>query len=785
MSSTSESPAVTAALAPEGATSGLAHALELGFELAVTPTALMTALGVYGRVNAAYAALLGRETSWFPGRSFLEVTHPDDRVRDTSFLDRLFAPDTTQVGVQKRYLREDGSVVFARVSVSVLERTADGRPSLLMTEVADHTALHGALDALRASEERLNFAMEATNDGLWDWDFATGELSVNNNWSRMLGYEPGELVPHISTWETLSHPDDVPLAYANLDAHVRGEVAQVDFEMRMQRKDGSWCWILNRAKVVGRNPDGSPRRIVGTHTDITARRAQAQATRQQAALLDSVLSNIAIVIAILGQSGRIEYINAHFHRLLGWTLEEMQHTDVFSLMYPDPDYRARVAAAVSEGGSQWRDWTARTRDGHEITISWNNVPLPDGRIVGIGTDVTATRAAEAAEERHSEQMQQAQKLESLGLLAGGIAHDFNNLLVGVLGNASLAEEILTPDSDAAFLVGEVRAAATRAAELTRQLLAYAGRGRFVVEPVDLSLLVGEMSALLRAAMSKDAALRSELAPELPAVEADATQLRQVVMNLITNASDALGDAPGTVSLRTSVREPAESERHAVVGGTTLAPGRYACVEVSDTGAGMDDSTLARIFDPFFTTKSTGHGLGLAATLGIIRSHKGGIAIRSTVGRGTTVCVYLPTIERTARMSPTPTPGSMRAIRGDGHILLADDEAAVRRVAAMSLERAGFIVTQCRDGAEAVQVFQADPGKWRAVVLDLTMPNLGGQDALLAMRAIRDDVPAVLCSGYASEELSVKVTSLDAVIFVQKPFTAARLTAALFEVAPSN
>jgi PAS domain S-box-containing protein len=763
---------------------GIARALELGFDLAVTPTALMDGTGRYIRVNAAFAALFQREPHELVGISFAELTHPDDRSRDLGTLEHLRETDTAQLTMQKRYLRADGSIVYAKTAVTVLGRDA-GRPILMMSEVADHTALHGALEALQESEQRLSFAMEATNDGVWDWDFASGALIVNENWSQMLGYAPGELSPHISTWERLSHPDDVPTAYAQLESHIKGEIPQVDFEMRMQRKDGRWLWIRNRAKVVARFEDGAPKRVVGTHTDISAQREQAETLRRQATLLDSVLSNIPIAIDIISPDRGIEYINAYAEQLLGWSLAEMRETDVMAQIYPDPEYRARVYASMSEGSPESRDWELRTRDGRVLTMSWSNVRLPDGRVIGIGLDVTALRATEAAEARIEQQIQQAQKLESLGLLAGGIAHDFNNLLVGVLGNASLAEELLAPGSDAAHLVAEVRAAASRAADLTRQLLAYAGKGRFVVEPVDVSLLVGEMASLLRAATSKHATLHQELAPGLPAVEADATQLRQVVMNLITNASDALGDAPGRISLRTSVRVPTEAERNTLVGGTSLPGGRYVCIEVSDTGAGMSPDTLSRIFDPFFTTKKTGHGLGLAATLGIIRSHRGGISLQSTEGQGTSICIYLPALERTVRPTATPQVGDVRSIQASGAVLLADDEPAVRQVAVRSLERAGFQVTQCKDGLDALDRFSSDPARWCAVVLDLTMPNLGGQEALLRMRALRADLPAVLCSGYASEELNAAVMALDGVTFVQKPFTASQLISAIFEVVPQH
>ncbi|WKW12407.1 PAS domain S-box protein [Pseudogemmatithrix spongiicola] len=756
--------------------------LELGFELAVTPTAVLDGEGRYLRVNEAFAQLFGHPKAWFVGRSFLEITHPLDVERDRGFIDRLREKHVNRATVEKRYRRADGALIYAQTSVAVLERDGD-RPTLLMSEVQDITALHTALEALRSSEERLAYALDASNDGLWDWDVPTGRLFFNARWAEILGYDPDELDRHISTWEGLIHAEDRERADAALVEHIAGRTSGVAVDLRMRHRDGHWVWVHDRAKIVVRDANGSPRRIVGTHSDISARLQEREKLAAQKAVLDTVLSNIPIAIDIVGADGKVEYVNAHCERLLGWSFEEMLQVDLMAEVYPDPAYRAQVLASFDDGSAEWRDWQLRTRDGRTLTTSWANVRLADGRVIGMGTDVTQQRAAEAMEEHLERQLQESQKLESLGLLAGGIAHDFNNLLVGVMGNASLAEETLPPHSEARELVTEVRRAASRAADLTRQLLAYAGKGRFVVEPVNVSALVTEMASLLRAAVSKRATLQQDLASDLPAVEADATQLRQVVMNLITNASDALGDADGSIALRTSLQEPDAAVRASVAGGTPLAEGRYVCLEVEDSGAGMAPETLARIFDPFFTTKQTGHGLGLAATLGIVRAHRGGIRVESRAGRGTLVRLYLPALASTVRHSPTPQVGSVAALRGSGVVLLADDEESVRTVARRSLERSGFTVVACADGLEALDHFRKDPGRWRVVLLDLTMPGLGGQETLLAMREMRADLPALLCSGYASEELSPRILGLDGVGFLQKPFSVASLTAAIFELCP--
>jgi two-component system, cell cycle sensor histidine kinase and response regulator CckA len=356
-----------------------------------------------------------------------------------------------------------------------------------------------------------------------------------------------------------------------------------------------------------------------------------------------------------------------------------------------------------------------------------------------------------------------QKLESIGVLAGGIAHDFNNLLHVVLGNADLARLQLDAAAPAREYLDEVIRATQRAGELTQQLLAYSGRGAIEIRHLNLSDEVREMATLLRTAISKQATLVWELTPGLPAVTADPTQVRQVVMNLITNASDALGDAAGTITLRTGL------------------DGELVFLEVSDTGVGMDTGTLQRIFDPFFSTKFTGRGLGLAAVMGIVESHHGHIRIRSAPGEGTTFCILFPAVPDSADVGPPRV--SATQWRGQGTVLVVEDEEGVREVVRRMLERLGFQVITAEDGIAALERLEAHQGAIAAVLLDLSMPRMTGQEALHEIRRLRPDVPMVLMSGYTEQEVASKL--LDSVGgatgFLQKPFLPEDLTSVLREV----
>ena len=369
------------------------------------------------------------------------------------------------------------------------------------------------------------------------------------------------------------------------------------------------------------------------------------------------------------------------------------------------------------------------------------------------------------------------------MLAGGIAHDFNNLLVAILGYADLALLDLPSTAPARAKVEEIKKASMRASQLTSQMLAYSGKGRFVVEPVDLSELVTEMSHLLEISKSKKVVLRYDLAENLPLVEGDATQLGQVVMNLITNAAEAIGDRSGVIALHTGVME-ASREYLADIGlGEQLPPGYYAYLEVSDTGCGMDKEMQQRMFEPFFTTKFTGRGLGLSALLGIVRGHQGAVKVYSEPGKGTTIKVLLPCMDLDAgeppRKDTSATDGE--TWQGSGTVLIADDEEAVRTVGKMMLSSIGFDVLTACDGQEAVDVYRENVGKIRAVLLDMTMPRLSGEETFRELRQIDPDVQVVLCSGYNEQEAINHFTGKGLAGFIQKPYDIQTLIAKFRQV----
>jgi PAS domain S-box-containing protein len=513
----------------------------------------------------------------------------------------------------------------------------------------------------------------------------------------------------------------------------------------------------------------------------TARLHQAnQEIRDREAHLDAVIQNLPV--AIFGKDPRRNYAftlwNARSEQIFGLRKTEVMGRSDHDFFPPAQAeaFRAKDEEVVRTGRIlDIPEERVLSRSLGEIVLHTRKVPLFDESgtpilLLGISEDITDQRTMEEA-------LRQAQKLESLGVLAGGIAHDFNNLLTAILGNLGLAG-LHAPEGHPAFpFLRNAEATTLRAAELTRQMLAYSGKGVFEVRPVDLNQAAGEMASLLKVSISKKVALRFQFAESLPAIEADAAQLQQVVMNLVTNASEAIGESEGEILLATGMTELDAAQAAALHPGSPIPSGRYVFLRVEDSGAGMSPEVLSRIFDPFFTTKFSGRGLGLSAMLGILRAHHAGIGIRSVPGRGTEFRLFFPEgspAPREARALPSPPP----PLRERGTILIADDEPEVRAATATMLRGAGFEVMEASDGQEACELWRREGDRIRAVLMDLTMPRMDGRSAARAILEAGPRVRIILTSGFPVD--SDARTPMDAGLagFLQKPYQLKDLLAAL-------
>jgi PAS domain S-box-containing protein len=659
------------------------------------------------------------------------------------------------------------SVLVSRISQvrrrreAALRRTAEELE--LRVQERSQEALTSAL-AYREAEDRLRFVLDSADIGYIDYDIARDSSTRSLKHDQIFGFPDG--MPHwdYHTLLTSVHPEDrVAVGDQIRGIFTRGKASG---EFRVVWPDGTIHWLWGQARGH-RNPQGKPAHISAVIADVTRRKLDEESLREQAQLLD--LAHDAIFSQ--DRSEAIQFWSQGAERMYGWTREEAVGRVSYELLrtgFPDPldEIRRKMAA---EG--HWEGQLTHVRkDGAVLQVSgrWAARRGSSGDVQGtlqINSDVTERLRIE-------EQLRHTQKLESLGVLAGGVAHDFNNLLTGILGNASLALEGVPVHHPQRQFLEEVMRASERAADLTRQLLAYAGKGRFVMRTIDLSALVRDIGGLLQTSIAKTVQLRFQLDNRLPGIDADPGQLQQIVMNLVINGAEAIGPEGGTVLVITAAQEVDDAYIATMSSaGELLRPGRYIILEVHDTGCGIEPETLARMFDPFFTTKFAGRGLGLSAVLGIVRSHKGAIKVYSKPGQGATVKVLLPASSNPVTAAPPAFSGQLG---GTGTILVVDDEDVVRQTARHTLQRYGYQVVLASDGAEAVECYRGRPDAISLVLLDLTMPVMSGEETLGHLQTVNPRVRVLLTSGYNEIEAVQRFAGKGLAGFIQKPYTASAL-----------
>ena len=516
--------------------------------------------------------------------------------------------------------------------------------------------------------------------------------------------------------------------------------------------------------------------------DITDRMKAEQALRDSEKRFRLFMKHLPACVFIRDREGKIVYANEYFGRVLSVNPEAVVGKPDSEVLPPELVAHLRAGDSQPEisSGMYHHVEEVTIRDSRRLFDTYRFLLTGDDQeqlLAGICMDVTDQRRAEEERRRLEAQMLQTQKLESLGLLGGGIAHDFNNLLAGILGYADLALTDLPPGTPIHNNVLEVVSSSKRAAELCNQLLAYSGQGRFVVEPTNLSHLVRDMRHLLEISVSKKATLVFDLADTLPAVECDATQLRQVVMNLAVNASEALDVNQGLVQIATGAMACSRAYLLSTVLGEQVSEGTYVTLTVRDTGCGMTEDTRLRMFDPFFSTKFTGRGLGMAAVLGIVRGHRGAIRVDTSLGHGTTVTILLPASVKPLPNTPGKLPSQGDEWRGAGTALVVDDEQVVRTLAVHMLSKLGFSALSAGNGDEAVSLIRERGREIVLVLLDMTMPIYGGTEVYEKIRKLGMDVPVAFTSGYNKED-EISNMKDPRVAFVQKPYQLETLRAKL-------
>ncbi|QXE92170.1 PAS domain-containing protein [Geomonas subterranea] len=561
------------------------------------------------------------------------------------------------------------------------------------------------------------------------------------------------------------------------------DIAKYHIIEQQLQANGERYWV-DTTKVPLRDETGAVVGVLGIYDNITERKAIEEARDRALAMLESLLASSPTGILVYdGESGACVKANQAIATMVGGTVEQLLSQNFRSIAsFKETGIYALGELVLDDGQTRAMEVDINTSFGKsfEVEVFLSRFDV-EGRhhLMFISVDLTERKQLENEKRLIEAQMLHVQKLESLGVLAGGIAHDFNNILMVVLGNADLALLRLPPGSPACENLVQIEQAASRAADLARQMLAYSGRGKFVIENLDLTRVVQEMAPMLEVSISKKALLRYDLAPDLPPVSGDATQLHQVILNLVINASEAIGDGTGVISISTKLTECDRAYLSESWVDDRLPEGAYVVLEVSDTGCGIDREVIPKIFDPFFTTKFTGRGLGMAAVLGIVRAHKGAIKVYSEKGKGSSFRLLLPCVHGAA---DHPEPSPLRELwRGSGTVLLADDEESIRVLGSDMLRALGFDVTLACDGREAVELFKTGMDDIVCVLLDLTMPYLDGEQTFRALRAIKPDVKVIMSSGYNEQEVSQKFAGAGLSGFIQKPYKVVEMSRKLSEV----
>ncbi|MEQ1858832.1 MAG: PAS domain S-box protein [Chthoniobacteraceae bacterium] len=738
--------------------------------------------GCFVLVNDAYQRLFELGTDAVLGRSDLEIERMHGYAERYAADDRhVLDSGLPLINREEPYPMADGRSGWFLTSKFPL-RDGEGRVIGLVGIARDITEMRRATDELARTREKLFDHVENSPLAVVEWSPDFRIERWGGQAEAMFGWTAAEVIGrHFGDWAFVV-PDDLPAVMEIGGRLMDGSDRRNVSRNRNLTTDGRVLHCVWHNSGL-HDADGRLVSVLSLVEDVTDRVRAEQAARESQQLYHTLVEATDTGYVVIDGAGCVIEGNAEYVRQTGHrSIEEIRGRRVDEWTAPhDLERNAReVEKCVRTGSTHNLEIDYRWPDGRILPIEVSARVIDDSagrRIIALCRDISARRTAEDERQQIERKLQEAQKLESLGVLAGGIAHDFNNLLTGILGNASLAAMDLPPDSPVLGFVEQIETASTRAAELCQQMLAYSGRGRFVIRDLDLNKVIAETTELLRVSISKRAHLTLDLARGLAAVKADGTQIRQVVMNLVINASEAIGESGGDIRVRTGLLHTDRATFEGAHLAPEIAAGNYVFLEVCDDGCGMPDEVRQRIFDPFFTTKFTGRGLGLAAVLGIVRGHGGALQVETEPGRGTTFRVLLPASQGMAEIEAR-SPASPSEWRGSGTVLVIDDEPTVSRAAGQILRSLGFEVRLASDGVEGLEIFRADPQGFALVLLDLTMPRMGGEEVCKALHELRPELPVILVSGFNEVEVATRFGEGGPAAFIQKPFGIATLRESL-------
>lgn len=631
----------------------------------------------------------------------------------------------------------------------------------------------------------LQSAIEQLSEGLVVLNQEGVIIFANNAIAKMHGYEKpaeiiGKLISIFHTPEQMTH-EVLPLRKKIT------EFGAYQAEVGHMRKDGS-VFPTFMSTIIFKDKKGNIAGRVATITDLSKQKETNEALRKSEDKFRALAETSLGCLWEFDENKIVKYASQKIKDILGYEPEEVLGKSFLQFLTPDEAERIKNILQSDQPPLPINQLEAKclTKDGQVVVLDTNGVPFFDSSGTfrgyrGISRDITTRKKAEETQRKFEAQMQQMQKFESLSILAGGVAHDFNNLLMVISGNADLGLMETPKDTTLAELLQEIKDAAIRASKLSNQMRAYSGQGHVGMEQLVFNDIVAEILRLLKTSIPKQIHLEYDFASNLPIIEADTAQINQVIMNLLINASEAIDEKKGTISIRTKAFEATRDYLSKTHLNENLPTGQYLMLEISDTGCGMDAETKEKIFDPFFTTKFIGRGLGLAATLGIIRGHHGAIRVISEPEKGSTFQVIFPAGKETALPQTTPPNESIREWKGHGTVLVVDDEKSFLNVASIILKRSGFVVCTAEDGKKAIDCFGENHEKVVAILLDMSMPGMSGEETFAELQKIDDNVPVFLCSGFPEQDAVKHFSGGGLAGFLQKPFQIDTLLSALRNV----
>ncbi|MGQ9812364.1 MAG: PAS domain S-box protein [Dissulfurimicrobium sp.] len=599
-------------------------------------------------------------------------------------------------------------------------------------------------------------------------------IRVNRYFEKIFGYSPSEITGK-ETASLFPSEEDFRRFGETISSKI-GHDGAVSTEQLMRHRSGQLFWCRFSVQSVG------PNEFIWVLEDISIQKEIETELARSEEMFRAISCMASDAIVLMDMDGKVSYCNNAVQKIFGYSSSEVIGRDLHLLVVPEDQIPAYIRAhklfkdtGKSKFENKLVEFTAKKKDGEKVfvEVSFSSVKIGNKPFfMGIIRDITRKKQQEEERRRLDAKLGQVQKIESLMVLAGGVAHDFNNLLTAILGYAEIALLKLVKESPARPAIQNIIDAAQKAAELSNQMLSYAGKGAFQLETVNLARLIEETAHLLQSLISKKVVLKFDLNHNIPPVNADPTQICQVLMNLLINSSEAIGERSGLINISTGVMHADKHYLSETYLDESLEDGYYSYIEVSDTGCGMDHETIKKIFDPFFTTKFHGRGLGLAASLGIIRAHRGAIKVYSEPMKGTTFKVLLPCAQGAFYDKREIKPDvPFDASSNNSTIMVVDDEESVRTITKMMLEEFGFKVITAKDGMDAVEKFKKYHEKIDAVILDLIMPHLTGDEVYREMRRISPNVKVILSSGYSERDVISKFAGKKNVGFLQKPFKA--------------